>query len=80
MRQETIAIPDDLEQAIEEAIQEQPDTPTLSALTQAALREYLEERGYLRPRKVLRIRQASTPGGDPRASIEHDRHIADMHQ
>ena len=80
MRQETIAIPDDIEQAIDAAIQNQPDTPTLTAVTHAALREYLAERGFLRTRKVLRIGPASEPGGDPRASIEHDRHVADMHQ
>jgi hypothetical protein len=80
MRRATITLPDDLEQAVDAFIDAQPASPSLTPVTQAALREYLAARGYLTTRKVLRIRPAKHPGGDPRASIEHDQHVAEMHQ
>ncbi|MGH9174933.1 MAG: hypothetical protein ACRD1H_11275 [Vicinamibacterales bacterium] len=79
MRRATITFPDEIEQALDAYTASLDAPPTLTAITQAAVREYLAERGFLRSRRVLRIRPAE-PGGDPRASIEHDRHVADMNR
>lgn len=44
-----MTIPDDLEQALEQYQRNLEVQPALSAVMQAALREYLIQRGYLRP-------------------------------
>ena len=46
MRRATITIPDDLERAIEKYRRDLKVPPTLAAVVQTALREYLAERGY----------------------------------
>jgi hypothetical protein len=49
MKRATITLPDELEEALE-AYRRSQDLPLpLTALTQAALREYLEKRGFLPP-------------------------------
>ncbi len=47
MRRASITIPDDLERAIEKYRRDLDVPPTLAAIVQTALREYLAERGYL---------------------------------
>jgi hypothetical protein len=46
----------------------------------AALLEYFARRGGQAPQTPLRIRTVDDPHGDPFGSVEHDRHIADMHE
>jgi hypothetical protein len=45
-------------------------SPSLTAVAEAALIEYLLQRGYLKSKRVLRIRPAK------RGSVEHDRILA----
>ena len=46
MKQATITLTDDLEQAIESYRQDHDSLPGLDAVVQQALREYLSDRGY----------------------------------
>ncbi len=47
MRRASITIPDELELAIERYRKDLEVSPSLASVVQAALRAYLEERGYL---------------------------------
>lgn len=80
MRRATVTLTDDLESAIDAFINDQQATPSLNAVTQAALREYLAARGYLRTRKVLRITPADMGSDDPLVSAEHDRVFTETHK
>lgn len=60
MKRATMTLPDDLAQAVEEYVQAQEARPALTTVVQAALREYLRERGYLREYRPLKI----TPKGN----------------
>lgn len=55
-----MTLPDDLAHAVEEYVQAQEARPALTTVVQAALREYLRERGYLREYRPLKI----TPKGN----------------
>lgn len=50
MKRATVKIPDDLEKALEEYRRDAEVAPGISAVMQAALREYLAGRGYVEPR------------------------------
>lgn len=58
MKRATITLLDDLEQALERFADEQAVPVQLTAIVQAAVREYLGERGYLPSASKLRIRPA----------------------
>ena len=60
MKRATMTLPDDLAHAVEEYVQAQEAPPALTTVVQAALREYLRERGYLREYRPLKI----TPKGN----------------
>ena len=49
MRRATITIPEDLEKVLESYRDDLEFSPSLAALMQAALREYLQSRGYVSP-------------------------------
>jgi len=56
MKRATMTLPDDLASAIENYRQAQEAPPALTTIVQAALREYLRERGFLRPYRPLKIK------------------------
>ncbi len=78
MKRATITLPDDLERALE-AYRRSQDVPLpLTALTQAALREYLTKRGFLsspaeRPFVITPVEKGS---GMSDVSANHDRYFA----
>jgi Arc/MetJ-type ribon-helix-helix transcriptional regulator len=76
MRRATITIPDDLAKAIDRYVRTQEARPPLAAVVQAALRQYLKERGYLRASGPLRITPAKRGSGHRDISQAHDRHLA----
>lgn len=76
MKRATITMTDDLEQAVAAYQQDQEVPPDLTAVAQAALRQYLVERGYLSPRRPLRITPAKHGSGERDGSQEHDRYLA----
>jgi hypothetical protein len=79
MKRATITLPDELEEALE-AYQRSQDLPLpLTTLTQAALREYLEKRGFLPPSsgRSFGITPAACGSGTKDVSSEHDRYLAE---
>lgn len=76
MKRATITLPDDLEQALERFVDEQAIPVQLTAVVQAAVREYLGERGYLPSATRLRIRPAKQGSGQNDISVAHDQYLS----
>ncbi len=72
-----MTLPDDLADAVESYQQAQEARPSLTAVVQTALREYLAERGFLRARRTLQITPAVKGSGRRDVSQEHDRYFAE---
>jgi hypothetical protein len=77
MRRATVTLTDELEQDLNAYIASQPVTPTLNAIVQAALRDFLAEHSPA-PLQRLRFTPAETGSGDPYGSRDHDRILADI--
>jgi Arc/MetJ-type ribon-helix-helix transcriptional regulator len=78
MKRATVTIPDDLEKAVDSYVRSQEAPPPLTAVVQAALREYLTERGYLRAKtRPLDITPARKGSGRRDVSHAHDRYLAE---
>ncbi|MGH3087791.1 MAG: hypothetical protein ACRDSJ_10810 [Rubrobacteraceae bacterium] len=83
MKRATITIPDDLEAKLEEYVRSQDVPPALTAVVQAALREFLEKRERFGGREVrpasepLRITPAEKGSGLSDVSINHDEYFAE---
>lgn len=75
MKRATMTLPDDLEQALANYTQAQEAPPSLTTVVQAALRQYLSERGYLRVRKPFKITPALKGSGRSDISQNHDRFL-----
>ena len=75
MKRAAITIPDDLAEAMDSYVRAQEAAPPLTAVVQAALRQYLTERGYLRARGPLRISPARRGSGHRDVSRAHDRYL-----
>jgi len=71
-----MTLPDDLAEAVDAYVRAQDAPPALTAVVQAALREYLRERGFLQPYKPLRIRPSKRGSGSKDGSINHDLYLA----
>ena len=76
MKRATVSIPDDLAKAMDRYVSTQEAPPPFTAVVQAALRQYLTERGYLRARTPLRISPATRGSGRRDVSLAHDRYLA----
>ena len=76
MKRATITIGDDLESSLEAYIRGQEAFPALTAVVQAALREFLDRRGFSGPSKQLRITPARKGSGRRDISVSHDRYLA----
>jgi hypothetical protein len=77
MKRATITVPDELERALDAYMRDQEVPPALTSVAQAALRQYLAERGYLPPKGPLRIRPAKNGSGRKDISTEHDRYFTE---
>jgi hypothetical protein len=75
MKCATVTIPDDLAEAMESYVRAQDAPPALTAVVQAALRQYLTDRGYLRARAPLQISTARRGSGRRDVSQAHDRYL-----
>jgi hypothetical protein len=72
-----MTLPDDLARAVDEYVKAQEAPPALTAVVQAALREYLGERGFLRTYRALKISPKGNSGkGD--VSVNHDLYFAGL--
>ena len=77
MKRATMTLPDDLAKAVDEYVRAQEAPPPLTAVVQAALREYLRERGFLRQYRPLKITPAPRGSGRSDVSVNHDRYFAE---
>jgi Arc/MetJ-type ribon-helix-helix transcriptional regulator len=78
MKRTTMTLPDDLAKAMDEYVQAQEAPPALTTVMQAALREYLRERGFLREYRPLKITPAKKGSGRSDVSINHDLYLAGL--
>ena len=76
MKRATITLGNDLEASLAAYIRQQEASPALTAVVQAALREYLENRGFGPGAKTLRVTPSKKGGGARDASLRHDRYLA----
>jgi hypothetical protein len=77
MKRATMTFPDDLAQAMEDYLQSQEAPPSLTTVMQAALREYLRERGFLREFRPLKITPKGNSGRSD-VSQNHDLYLTGM--
>lgn len=77
MKRATITLPDDLAAGVDEYLESHDAPPALTTVVQAALREYLQERGFLRPFRTLRITPAAQGSGLTDVSVNHDKYFAE---
>ncbi|HKH98037.1 MAG TPA: hypothetical protein VJ999_02930 [Candidatus Sulfotelmatobacter sp.] len=77
MKRATMTLPDDLAKAVEEYVQAQEAPPALTTVVQAALREYLRERGFLRAYRPLKITPKGNSGRSD-VSENHDLYLTGM--
>ncbi|MGA9391246.1 MAG: hypothetical protein WBV69_12440 [Candidatus Sulfotelmatobacter sp.] len=75
MKRATMTFPDDLAEAVDSYLQAQEAPPALTTVVQAALREYLRERGFLRVRGPLKITPKGNSGRSD-VSENHDLYLA----
>lgn len=78
MKRATMTLPDDLAEAVDKYLHAQEAPPALTTVVQAALREYLAERGFLRVRRSLKIRPAKRGSGRSDVSENHDLYLAGL--
>lgn len=78
MRRATVTLTDELEQALDAYIEKQPVTPTLTAVVQAALRDFLAAQSSDDQPKKFWLTPAEIGSGDPHASRDHNRILADL--
>ena len=76
MKRATITIKDELETVLESYVRSQEVPPTLTAIVQAALGEYLARRGAAAPSNPLRIAPATKGSGKSDISRRHDQYFA----
>jgi hypothetical protein len=77
MKRATMTFPDDLAKAMEDYLQSQEAPPSLTTVMQAALREYLRERGFLREYRPLKITPKGNSGRSD-VSQNHDLYLTGM--
>jgi hypothetical protein len=75
MKRATMTLPDDLAKAMEKYLASQEAPPSLTTVVQAALRQYLGERGFLRTHRRLAITPAGRGSGRSDISQQHDRYL-----
>jgi hypothetical protein len=73
-----MTLSDDLAKAVDDYIQAQEAPPALTTVVQAALREYLRERGFLRTHRTFKIRPAKKGSGRSDVSQNHDLYLTGM--
>jgi len=77
MKRATMTLPDDLAKAVDDYVRAQEAPPALTTVMQAALREYLRERGFLREYRPLKITPVGRSGRSD-VSVNHDLYLTGM--
>ncbi len=71
MKRATMTFPDDLAEAVDNYVRAQEIRPALTTVMQAALREFLRERGFLRTYRPLKLEPLGNSGRSD-VSVNHD--------
>jgi hypothetical protein len=71
-----MTLPDDPAEAVDNYLRAQEIPPTLTAIVQTVLREYLRGRGFLPVRRLLKIRPAKRGSGRSDVTENHDLSLA----
>ena len=74
MKRATVTFPDDLAEAVENYVRAQETPPALTTVMQAALREFLRERGFLRTYRPLKLTPLGNSGRSD-VSLNHDLYL-----
>lgn len=77
MKRATMTLPDDLAKAMDDYVRAQEAPPALTTVMQAALREYLRERGFLRTYRPLKITPKGNSGRSD-VSQNHDLYLTGL--
>jgi len=77
MKRATMTFPDDIAEAMDNYVRAQEAPPALTTVVQAALREYLRERGFLRTYRPLIIKPVGRSGRSD-VSENHDLYLTGM--
>ena len=77
MKRATMTLPDDLAKAMDDYVRAQEAPPALTTVMQAALREYLRERGFLRTYRPLKITPKGNSGRTD-VSQNHDLYLTGL--
>ena len=79
MKRATVTIPDDLDSALGAYAEQQEVEQPLAAIVQAALREFLADRGFFpkKPKKPFQLTPAKKPSGHRDTSVRHDAVLAE---
>ncbi|HEV2422721.1 MAG TPA: hypothetical protein VGS59_13505 [Candidatus Acidoferrales bacterium] len=72
-----MTLPDDLAKAMDDYVRAQEAPPALTTVMQAALREYLRERGFLRTYRPLKITPKGNSGRSD-VSQNHDLYLTGL--
>jgi hypothetical protein len=74
MKRATITFPDELADAMNQYLKTQETPAAITTVVQTALREFLQERGYLRAYKPLGLRPLGNSGRSD-VSRNHDQYL-----
>lgn len=74
MKRATITFPDDLSDAMEQYLKTQETPAAMTTVVQTALRQFLQERGFLKAYKPLRLRPLGNSGRSD-VSRNHDQYL-----
>jgi len=77
MKRATMTFPDDLAEAVDNYVRAQETPPALTKVMQAALREYLRERGFLRTYRPLKLEPLGNSGRSD-VSVNHDLYLTGL--
>ena len=76
MRRATITIGDEIEAQLDSWMRQQDAAPSLTAVVQSALKEFLALRGFSTPARKLHITPSRKGSGSHDVSVAHDRYLA----
>ena len=77
MKRATVSVSDELEESLDNYVQDQEVAPSVTAVLQTALRDYLAERGYAKRPCAFKITPASEGSGLTDVSQSHDRYFSE---
>jgi hypothetical protein len=77
MKRATITFPNDLAEAVDQYLKTLEAPPAMTTVVQTALREFLQERGFLRSYKPLKLRPLGNSGRND-VSENHDLYLTGM--